>query len=187
MDPTIYKPSIYKGAGIYKTGDEGGGGECNSVEIFGTIYRCKLMPDGKIWLLDNLFYDDGEGDITFNSSNPVNGFYYTQTSALRISNKIEGWHLPSWAEFENLFQSSTVVALKSKCGWNDNSNGSDLYGFSAFPCGYNTTTGIGDYSYFWGSNNYGGTGRYAVIYKDNTSSILSDYTSKRCNVRLVKD
>lgn len=26
MGPTIYKPSIYKGAGIYKTGAEGGGG-----------------------------------------------------------------------------------------------------------------------------------------------------------------
>lgn len=26
MEPTIYKPSIYKGAGIYKAGDEGGGG-----------------------------------------------------------------------------------------------------------------------------------------------------------------
>lgn len=26
MDPTIYKPSIYKGAGIYKAGAEGGGG-----------------------------------------------------------------------------------------------------------------------------------------------------------------
>lgn len=26
MEPTIYKPSIYKGAGIYKTGSEGGGG-----------------------------------------------------------------------------------------------------------------------------------------------------------------
>ena len=26
MEPTIYKPSIYKGAGIYKTGAEGGGG-----------------------------------------------------------------------------------------------------------------------------------------------------------------
>lgn len=27
MEPTIYKPSIYKGAGIYKAGAEGGGGE----------------------------------------------------------------------------------------------------------------------------------------------------------------
>lgn len=26
MEPTIYKPSIYKGAGIYKTGADGGGG-----------------------------------------------------------------------------------------------------------------------------------------------------------------
>ena len=27
MEPTIYKPSIYKGAGIYKAGGAGGGGE----------------------------------------------------------------------------------------------------------------------------------------------------------------
>lgn len=27
MEPTIYKPSIYKGAGVYKTGAEGGGGD----------------------------------------------------------------------------------------------------------------------------------------------------------------
>ena len=26
MEPTIYKPSIYKGAGIYKIGADGGGG-----------------------------------------------------------------------------------------------------------------------------------------------------------------
>lgn len=26
MEPTIYKPSIYKGTGVYKTGAEGGGG-----------------------------------------------------------------------------------------------------------------------------------------------------------------
>ena len=26
MEPTIYKPSIYKGAGVYKTGAAGGGG-----------------------------------------------------------------------------------------------------------------------------------------------------------------
>lgn len=29
MEPTIYKPSIYKGAGIYKTGSGGGGGDTN--------------------------------------------------------------------------------------------------------------------------------------------------------------
>lgn len=31
MEPTIYKPSIYKGAGIYKIGDDGGGTGFNGV------------------------------------------------------------------------------------------------------------------------------------------------------------
>lgn len=31
MEPTIYKPSIYKGAGIYKTEAEGGGGDENPI------------------------------------------------------------------------------------------------------------------------------------------------------------
>ena len=34
MEPTIYKPSIYKGAGIYKTGAGGGGGGGGSVSIY---------------------------------------------------------------------------------------------------------------------------------------------------------
>lgn len=33
MEPTIYKPSIYKGAGIYKTGTEGGGGGGDNVFV----------------------------------------------------------------------------------------------------------------------------------------------------------
>lgn len=32
MEPTIYKPSIYKGAGIYKAGAEGGGGGGNNLQ-----------------------------------------------------------------------------------------------------------------------------------------------------------
>ena len=31
MEPSIYKPSIYKGAGIYKTGAEGGGGSVGGI------------------------------------------------------------------------------------------------------------------------------------------------------------
>lgn len=36
MEPTIYKPSIYKGAGIYKIGSEGGGGGGDLVLLKGT-------------------------------------------------------------------------------------------------------------------------------------------------------
>lgn len=37
MEPTIYKPSIYKGAGIYKTGAEGGGGNVNLYDFFEVV------------------------------------------------------------------------------------------------------------------------------------------------------
>lgn len=40
MEPTIYKPSIYKGAGIYKAGAEGGGGGgANVVNVDGIEYE----------------------------------------------------------------------------------------------------------------------------------------------------
>lgn len=42
MEPTIYKPSIYKGAGIYKAGAEGGGGGGNFSGVLGAIY---LKPE----------------------------------------------------------------------------------------------------------------------------------------------
>ena len=39
MEPTIYKPSIYKGAGIYKAGAEGGGGGGDiDKSIFSVLY-----------------------------------------------------------------------------------------------------------------------------------------------------
>lgn len=40
MEPTIYKPSIYKGAGIYKNGagGGGGGGSINGFEILDRLY-----------------------------------------------------------------------------------------------------------------------------------------------------
>jgi len=43
MKPTIYKPSIYKGAGIYKVGAEGGGGGANFIikDINGIEYEIK--------------------------------------------------------------------------------------------------------------------------------------------------
>lgn len=38
MEPTIYKPSIYKGTGIYKAGTEGGGGSGVPVEYYELEY-----------------------------------------------------------------------------------------------------------------------------------------------------
>ena len=49
MDPTIYKPSIYKGAGIYKVGASGGGGNEPTIpedyrELLYVIFNAQSSP-----------------------------------------------------------------------------------------------------------------------------------------------
>ncbi len=57
MEPTIYKPSIYKGSGIYKTVDEGGGGSGKKLTILDSIsfgggnFSTQINNDGKYKLL----------------------------------------------------------------------------------------------------------------------------------------
>ena len=67
MEPTIYKPGanktpgVYKGAGGIYNGrgvynDGAGGDDVKEIEIGGDVYKYRLMPDGKKWLLENLDY-----------------------------------------------------------------------------------------------------------------------------------
>ncbi|WP_407448974.1 fibrobacter succinogenes major paralogous domain-containing protein [Fibrobacter sp.] len=78
----------------------------------------------------------------------------------------QDWHLPSnWDEFETLFeavggQEVAGAMLKSTSGWNSNGDGTDAYGFSAFPAGYrNVDSGfhnLGNNVTFWSSTEIGG-------------------------------
>lgn len=52
MEPTIYKPSIYNGAGIYKTGADGGGG--------GLPYLKNIMPTTGVKIVDEKGYIGGD-------------------------------------------------------------------------------------------------------------------------------
>ena len=69
-----------------------------------------------------------------------------------------GWHLPTLREWEQLFsavggQFTASNKLKSSIGWNDDKNGSDDYGFSAYPAGLWKSGGSfineGLKAYFW--------------------------------------
>lgn len=98
MDPTIYKPSIYKGAGIYKTGGTGGGGESTGVfninyddntnnispvnaaiEIKGNILK-KRTGGNNSGLIYNAFpfYSCNEYKIKFSFKYDVNTSKYSQ-------------------------------------------------------------------------------------------------------------
>ncbi len=67
-----------------------------------------------------------------------------------------GWHLPDWGEWRQLFhfvggESVAATALKSSSGWDGNGNGTDAYGFSALPAGrqYGSQPFVRDNAYFW--------------------------------------
>lgn len=72
MEPNIYKPSIYKGAGIYK----GGFGISNQIpqefiykNILGKEYKCIEIESGIFWPLTSLEYIDENIELITNSSN----------------------------------------------------------------------------------------------------------------------
>ena len=72
----------------------------------------------------------------------------------------DGWHIPTdeeWTELENLLGEEAGKKLKSKNGWEDSGNGTDLIGFNALPGGCRITGyiffQIGEYTGFWCTEN----------------------------------
>jgi uncharacterized protein (TIGR02145 family) len=160
----------------------------------------------------NLDIDDG-GEGIYNaeivSEDNVNfgiQYYYTWDAAIRISNKINGWHLPSKSEWDTLI--NTVGGspggsyvwnlagkkLKSTTGWSDNGNGTNEYGFNVLPVGERTQSGslydIGYCTGFWTSTE-NGNDVYSIKLDSDTSQALRilNQTNKQSfiNIRLIKD
>lgn len=79
MEPTIYKPSIYNGAGIYKTEDEGGGGgdgpKIYEFDVLGKTYKYIKLDEGLFWPLENLDYIDENIQLG------LTGYYNTSCAA----------------------------------------------------------------------------------------------------------
>jgi len=98
----------------------------------------------------------------------------------------DGWHLPSYYEWETLINfvgTDAGTKLKSASGW----NGTDNYGFSALPGGYGHPDGsfldAGWYSCWWNSANGGNINSYGqYMFFGNTSAGFdpSNLFSVRC-------
>ena len=111
---------------------------------------------------------------------------------------LTGWHLPSQAEWNTLFQvvggSSTAgKALNSQSGWYSNGKGTDPFGFSALPAGGRdhggSFNGVGYGAYFWSSTE--GNGYYAYLmysyYGSGGASLDINVKYYGFSVRCLKD
>lgn len=109
-----------------------------------------------------------------------------------------GWHLPTSTEWETLFTTVGIPAaagqdLKSQTGWNNNGNGTDVFGFSALPTGgavnYLYFYDVGYDAYFWSATEGRSDGAYRMnVHCDyNLVSLQDCFKSNGIAVRCLKD
>ena len=112
----------------------------------------------------------------------------------------EGWHLPSYEEWETLL---TAVGgkdiagkmLKSTSGWNYGGDGTDAYGFSALPAGGRYSRGVfrdaGSNAYFWSATQREDNSYYAyfmyLYYYDGYAYLFDNYKDNGRSVRCLQN
>jgi len=125
----------------------------------GKVYKT-VKIGRQTWMAENLNYEV-EGSKSYDND-PANakkyGQLYDWETAIRVCPP--GWHLPSdkeWQELVNFAGGDKVAGkkLKATSGWNNNSNGTDDYGFAALPGSFCTSigfgTGFGSRGLWWSS------------------------------------
>ena len=156
----------------------------------------------QIWMKYNLTaYNTGTSLISqgiYSANNFGTQFYYTWDAATAIANKINGWHLPTQAEWNTLTSyigSNAGSKLKSKTGWAYNGNGTDAYGFNALPagwCGGGFSTVIYDVTSaaeWWINLPRDRTYAYYKWLDYNKNYMGENYVERSCalTIRLIKD
>lgn len=157
------------------------------------------------WMSVNLDVDDGLGGIYAYANNEANvatyGRLYTWNAAVRVAASIDGWHLPSDAEWTTLttyLGGLNVAGGKLKEAgtehWNSpNEGATNESGFTALPGGYRHYNGaffeIGYLGFWWSATEY--LASYAwyrdVIYNNSTVGRSNVDKEIGFSVRLIKD
>ena len=163
----------------------------------------------QVWMAENLNYEYNEGTAqSFCNDNKTEnctkyGRLYTWDAAMdkagifsKNGNPARGvcpkdWHLPSKAEFEELFKflggtDGAGRMLKSKSGWdsfeNEVVNGTDEFDFNALPVGHITAKaedGKGTEASFWSSTEDNDKNAYALFFWNYTySGTLQGFNKK---------
>jgi len=176
------------------------------------VYRTVKMPDGRIWMAQNLNYKPDPGNSwCYGDDESMSGKYgrlYSWRTAMAVAPA--GWHVPTHHEWLDLITArgswEASVKLKSKSGWNisrgDNrdGNGTDDFGFTALPGGYWDSKGgfghVGEYGYWWTATEEDGYYATSMIIRNvnndglmNETVILSEkkYKWDGYSVRCVKN
>lgn len=123
--------------------------------------------------------------------------YINCVSASRVRGVCpENWHLPSKSEFETLLaavggKNIAAKVLKTTSGWDDDSNGTDAFGFSALPAGdrYAEFRYEGEVAFFWSAT---GVDEYRAwhmnfMYGDANANIFDFQKGHAFSVRCLKD
>lgn len=153
----------------------------------------EVQIGNQIWMQENLKINDGGEGITVNKE--TGEHYYTWDAAKRIADQCEGWHLPTIAEWDLLAATAggrelCGNKLKSSEGWEDDYNGTDDFGFSAFPAGYYNGSfyNLGSNAYFWTATEYSSSNAYyRYFYTGASMDSNYNYKDRQYSVRLVKD
>jgi uncharacterized protein (TIGR02145 family) len=107
-----------------------------------------------------------------------------------------GYHIPNdreWSELENLLGKEAGKKLKSKYGWEDSVNGTDLIGFNAIPGGYRhfdgSFTRIRDTAGFWSATESSITRILCHFLNLDISNVsrFTLYKSSGASVRCIRD
>jgi uncharacterized protein (TIGR02145 family) len=157
------------------------------------------------WMVKNLDIDDGLGGIYAYNNDEANvatyGRLYTWDAAVRVAASIEGWHLPSDAEWTTLttYLGGTSVAggkLKETgtTHWRSpNTGATNESGFTILPGGfrYNVSaySNINTNALLWSITEYNTTNVIHLSTNYNTSKTFVPNIPKNygLSVRLVKD
>ena len=110
----------------------------------------------------------------------------------------EGWHLPTTAEFEKLFNAvggelTVGKMLKSTSDWWSRYNGTDAFAFSALTAGHRNLHGrFNDEGFdasFWSSTENESNYAYKMelVFNSNEAYLLNDSKNNGFSVRCVKD
>jgi uncharacterized protein (TIGR02145 family) len=157
------------------------------------------------WMSVNLDVDDGLGGIYAYDDNEANvatyGRLYTWDAAVRVAASIDGWHLPSDAEWTTL---TTYLGGESVAGgklketgtthWaSPNTGATNETGFTAMPGGARDSNGsfsnIGYVGYWWSATEFNAASAWYRVMLTHDSAVGIGYSDKEVgySIRLIKD